>query len=65
MPRVIVQAVEGRSADQKRELVSSITEAVVNAYGVEPKTVTIVLEDIPRTNFAKAGVLASDNPARS
>jgi 4-oxalocrotonate tautomerase len=60
MPRVIVQAVEGRTADQKRELVKSITDAVVTAYGVEPKTVTIVLEDIPRANFAKAGVLASE-----
>lgn len=60
MPRVIIQAVEGRTPDQKRELVKSVTEAVVSAYGVEPKTVTIVLEDIPRGNFAKAGVLASE-----
>jgi 4-oxalocrotonate tautomerase len=60
MPRVIVQAVEGRTTEQKRDLVKSITEAVVNSYGVEPKTVTIVIEDIPRANFAKAGVLASD-----
>jgi 4-oxalocrotonate tautomerase len=60
MPRVIVQAVEGRSAAQKRALVRSVTEAVVSAFEVEPKTVTIVIEDIPRSNFAKAGVLASD-----
>jgi 4-oxalocrotonate tautomerase len=60
MPRVIVQAVEGRTTEQKRDLVKSITEAVVNSYGVEPKTVTIVIEDIPRANFGKAGVLASD-----
>lgn len=60
MPRVIVQAVEGRTSDQKRALVESMTDAVVNAYGVEPKTVTIVIEDIPKGNFAKAGVLASE-----
>lgn len=60
MPRIIVEAVEGRSAEQKRALVTGVTDAVVAAYGVEPKTVTIVIEDIPRTNFAKAGVLASD-----
>lgn len=60
MPRVIVQAVEGRSVEQKRALVKSITDAVVASYDVEPKTVTIVIEDIPRTNFAKAGVLASE-----
>jgi 4-oxalocrotonate tautomerase len=60
VPRIIVQAVEGRTAEQKRELVKSVTDAVVNAYGCEPKTVTIVIEDIPRENFAKAGVLYTE-----
>jgi len=60
MPRVIIQAVEGRTADQKRQLVKSVTDAVVTAYDVEPKTVTIVIEDIPKSNFAKAGVLAAE-----
>lgn len=60
MPRVIIQAVEGRSRDQKRALVKSVTDAVVESFGVEPKTVTIVIEDIPKANFAKAGVLASE-----
>lgn len=60
MPRVIVQAVEGRSVEQKRALVKSVTEAVVASFSVEPKTVTIVIEDIPRTNFGKAGVLADE-----
>jgi len=64
MPRIIVQAVEGRTAEQKRALVRKITDAVVESYGVEPKTVTIVIEDIPRTNFAKAGVLASEEASR-
>lgn len=61
MPRIIVQAVEGRTVEQKRELVKSVTDAVVNAYKCDPKTVTIVIEDIPRTNFAKAGVLADES----
>jgi 4-oxalocrotonate tautomerase len=60
VPRIIVQAVEGRTAEQKRRLVESVTDAVVDAYRCEPKTVTIVIEDIPRGNFAKAGVLASE-----
>jgi 4-oxalocrotonate tautomerase len=60
MPRVIVQAVEGRTQDQKKKLVEGITQVVVDAYAVEPKTVTIVIEDIPKGNFAKAGVLAGE-----
>lgn len=61
MPRVIIEAVEGRTPDQKRELVKSVTDAVVSAYAVEPKTVTVVLQDIPKGNFAKAGVLYSES----
>lgn len=60
MPRVIIEAVEGRSADQKRALVKGITDAVVSAYAVEPKAVTIVINDVPRGNFAKSGKLYSD-----
>lgn len=60
MPRVTVQAVEGRSAEQKRSLITGITDAVVTAYGVEPRAVTVVIEDIPATNFAKAGVIWSE-----
>lgn len=60
MPRIIVQAIEGRTDEQKRQLVAEVTEAVVRSFSVEPKTVTIVLEDIPRTHFAKAGVLLAD-----
>lgn len=60
MPRITVQAVEGRTAEQKKSLINGITEAVVGSYGVEPRAVTVVIEDIPATNFAKAGVLWSE-----
>jgi 4-oxalocrotonate tautomerase len=63
MPRVIVQAVEGRSLEQKRRLVQAITDSVVDAFSATPESVTVVIEEIRRDHFAKAGILAVDRDA--
>ncbi|MQA08941.1 MAG: 4-oxalocrotonate tautomerase [Pseudonocardiaceae bacterium] len=63
MPRIVVQAYEGRTLDQKRHLVRGITDAVVDAYAVSPETVTVVIEEIRDDHTAKAGVLRSDRNA--
>jgi 4-oxalocrotonate tautomerase len=60
MPEVLVYAIEGRTQDQKRKLVKSVTEAVCDSYAVAPDTVTIILVDTPKSMRAKAGVLLSD-----
>jgi len=60
MPRIIVQSIEGRTVDQKRELARRLTEVVVEVYAVEPATVTVFIEEVPPENFARSGVLALD-----
>lgn len=60
MPTITVQAIEGRSLDQKRQLVRAITDGVVSAFSVAPESVTVVIEEIRREHLAKAGVLAAD-----
>jgi 4-oxalocrotonate tautomerase len=60
MPRIIIQAIEGRTVEQKRDLARRITDAVVDSWGVEPEIVTIRIEEVPAENFARAGVLATD-----
>ncbi|PXY18904.1 tautomerase family protein [Prauserella muralis] len=65
MPRIVVQAYEGRTLDQKRHLVRAITDVVVDAYAVPPETVTVVIEEIRKDHMAKAGVLRSDRDARA
>lgn len=64
MPRIIVQAVEGRTLEQKRQLVRALTEGIVDAFAVAPETVTVVIEEIERHHLAKAGVLAVDRAAK-
>jgi len=63
MPRMIVQAVEGRSLEQKRGLVRAITDGVVDAFAVTPESVTVVIEEIRSDHLSKAGVLAIDRDA--
>ena len=57
MPLVTVEAIEGRTIEQKRELVKDITEAVVKNFNVGPEAVSVVIHELSRENLAKAGKL--------
>ena len=65
MPRITVQAYEGRTVDQKRKLVRGITDAVVEAFAVEPSQVSIVIEEMSPENYGAAGILRIDALAGS
>jgi 4-oxalocrotonate tautomerase len=60
MPVVIVKMLEGRNLEQKRSLVTAITEAVVKHTGAPADQVDVIIEDHARTDWAKAGTLFSD-----
>ena len=64
MPRIIIQAIEGRSVEEKRELARRLTDAVVEVWGVDPDIVTLRIEEVPPENFARAGLLAADREPR-
>ncbi len=64
MPVVTIQMWEGRSVEQKRELVKAITKAMVDIAGATPQNTTIVIQDVPKTNWGQNGGLASDLPAK-
>lgn len=57
MPIVHIHMLEGRTLDQKRELVRSVTEAVVNSVSVPPERVHIVIDEMKRENFGECGIL--------
>lgn len=61
MPVVTIQMYEGRTVEQKRELVAAITDAVVRIAKTTPDATEVIIQDIPRHNWAKAGKLASDS----
>jgi 4-oxalocrotonate tautomerase len=60
MPIIHVNLIEGRTVEQKRKLVTAMTDAVVKSLEVKPETVRIIIHDIPKQNLAVAGTLRSD-----
>jgi len=60
MPRIIVNAIAGRTIEQKRGLVKDITEAVVKNFNVEPEEVNILIIEYSLENVARAGKLFLD-----
>ncbi len=60
MPIIQVFMFEGRTVEQKRKLVESMTDAVVTSLGVPPEEVRITLSEMAKHNHAVAGVLVSD-----
>jgi 4-oxalocrotonate tautomerase len=63
MPEVVIYAVEGRTAEQKRGLVKDITAAVVKNLNVPVDAVVITIAESSKENKAKGGVLFSDMKA--
>ena len=61
MPVVIVEMWEGRTVEQKKQLVEGIT-SVFAQMGTPTEAVHIILKDNPKHNWAKGGKLASENP---
>jgi len=48
MPVVTVQMYEGRTLDQKRELVRDITDVVVRITGNNPEGVYVIIDEVKR-----------------
>jgi 4-oxalocrotonate tautomerase len=59
MPVIIVEMWEGRTSEQKKELVKGLTDAFVK-IGTPADSVQIILKDNPRNCWAQAGKLASE-----
>ncbi len=59
MPIVIVEMWEGRTIDQKRTIVEGIT-TTFEQIGVPPQALQIVINDVPKHNWAIGGKLASE-----
>lgn len=60
MPVVTVQLWEGRTLEQKRSLVRAITDAMVEHASARPDALHVILQEIPKENWGRAGVLGVD-----
>jgi len=60
VPVVTIQLWEGRTLEQKRALVQAITAAMVEHADVKPDGLHVILQEVPRENWGRAGVLGVD-----
>ncbi len=60
MPFITIVLKEGRSVEQKREMVKAVTEAMVRTTNAKPGTVHIIVHDLPAHNLGHEGVLLAD-----
>ena len=57
MPIVQIELLEGRTVEQKREMVAKVTQAIVDSINCPKEAVSIIVRDMPLYNYANAGVL--------
>jgi 4-oxalocrotonate tautomerase len=60
MPTIRVELMEGRTPEQKKNLVQALTQAVVDTLGSKPEQVDVLLYDIKRSDWATGGQLWSE-----
>lgn len=59
MPIIRVEMFEGRTEDQKSELVHELTDAFVRTCGSTPEAVQIVIDEYSKSNWGVGGTLVS------
>ncbi len=60
MPVVTVQMWTGRTREQKRKLVRAITDAMVEHAGAKPAALHVILQEVPKEDWALGGVLGDE-----
>jgi 4-oxalocrotonate tautomerase len=60
MPIVQIHLLKGRTVEQKRALVKRVTEAVSETVNAPPEAVEVIISEMERENFSRAGILIAD-----
>lgn len=60
MPYVNIQITKGATREQKKELVSDVTNSLVKNLGKRPEHIHIVIQEIADEDWGYAGMLTDD-----
>ena len=60
MPFAQIYMLEGRTEEQKRAVIEKVTQALVEAVDAPVNTVRVLIQEVPKTNWGIAGVIAKD-----
>jgi 4-oxalocrotonate tautomerase len=60
MPLIEIHLLEGRTDDQKRALLASVTRAVQDSVGAPLESIRVWIQEFSPKEYMAAGVLAAD-----
>ncbi len=60
MPHVLIYMRQGRTLEQKRQMVKGLTEVLVRTIAAKPEQVSIVVNELSDDNLASDGKLLAD-----
>jgi 4-oxalocrotonate tautomerase len=60
MPIIEVKMLAGRDQEKKTRLVQELTQAMVESLGITADGIHVILQEVPREDWARGGVLFSD-----
>jgi 4-oxalocrotonate tautomerase len=60
MPIVTIKMLEGRTDDQKRDLVEKVTAAISKSVDAPKENISIIIEEMQKSHYAIGGVRKSD-----
>jgi len=61
MPILQVEMLKGRTLDQKRDMVSKVTDVISETLQCSREAVIIIIREMEPENLSKAGVLKTDS----
>ncbi len=56
MPLVEISLIEGRDAETKKRMISEVTDAIVRTSGAPAEVVTVIIRDVPESDWGSGGV---------
>ena len=60
MPIIRVEMFEGRDRDQKRKIISEVTDGFCRATGPSPESVNVILTDVSQDEWGRGGIAFAD-----
>lgn len=60
MPTLHLEMLPGRTVEQKRAFVREVTRTTAETLACPPESVDILISEVPRDGWAKAGKLMAD-----
>lgn len=65
MPIIHIELLEGRTLEQKRNMVSKVTAAVVETAKCPAEAVRIIIKEMSPCDFSEGGILRSDRECKN